>query len=648
MYWNWAGYLTRTGPLGRNPFFLGPLYPYLLWPIRAVFGEAIQPALVLQAFGGSAAVVLLADATRRLTRPSIGRVVGVIAALYEIAVFFDGLVLMESLLFTLEALLLWLVVVSERSARRLWIVTAIGLVIGLLAEGRATSALLLLPAWFALVFRPDAAQRIRDTLVMIGGFALVVVPFAARNIAVAREWIPFTYNLGFNLYVGNNPQANGGYVLVTGTHVAGRMGGEDGGIEADGRDYLHAEKQLDLSPAASSAWWSREAVDWVAGHPGAAARLTARKALMLWNRREYPQIENAREYREVAGPLGLPLVGSFAVIGPLALAGLFAARGRGAGGRLLIGYALVMTVAILPFFVTDRYRHHLVPAALIAVGIALDEGLAILRRSDHRGWGAWLGALLAGLLVTHVPAPGMSDARYEWGLASDLGTRWAEHGDPARAAHEYERALSLEATGAIGSPRTASDRSERADLYYDYANALGRLGRDAEALTWFRRAVALAPDHAPALHALANAYRRAGAMSAADSLDRALGSKAGGLGLASLDQGLDAARAGQWAEAESLFAQAVAQDPHLFAASEALIRIQIQSNRLDEARSTLENAIGAGMAQPEADLYGALLAAVSGDRTGARALIDRVPQRLLHDDPTSADVAAVVRRLTGP
>src|SRR5262245_45460108 len=295
---------------------------------------------------------------------------------------------MESLLFALEALLVWLVVIADRSPRRVPWIAAIGIVIGLLAEGRPTSVLLLVVALAALVFRRDASRRVlaTETAVLLGGCALVVIPFAARNIAVSRAWIPFTYSFGYNLYVGNNPDAYGGYVPITGTHLISDplRSIEDGGGDSDGRDYLRAVKHVDLSPAASSAYWAREASTWAAAHPGRAAALAGRKAIMMWNRREYPQIENARMYREVAGPLGLPWIGSFAAMGPLALCGLWFARERGAAGRFLIGYALVTTLAILPFFVTDRYRHHLVPAAIVAAGIALDQGLAILRRPDRR------------------------------------------------------------------------------------------------------------------------------------------------------------------------------------------------------------------------------------------------------------------------
>src|SRR5689334_18264480 len=97
IYWDWAGYLLRHGPIGKNPFFLGPLYPYALALLRGVLGDSIHRVLIAQAIGGAAAVTLIADATRRLTRPALGLAVGVVLAFHRTAVFFDGLPLMESL-----------------------------------------------------------------------------------------------------------------------------------------------------------------------------------------------------------------------------------------------------------------------------------------------------------------------------------------------------------------------------------------------------------------------------------------------------------------------------------------------------------------------------------------------------------------------
>src|SRR5262245_3081984 len=326
IYWAWSERIAQGHLVGTNPFFLAPLYPYILGLLRVLTGGAPLAVLIVQALWGATAVVLLADSARRLTGPVIGAVVGVILCFYEMAVFFDGLFLSESSLFFLEALLVWWVIRNDWT-RTTWLASATsGLLIGLLAAGRATAALLLVPA--AML---GHESRWRPTGALIGGFMLVTLPVTLHNYVVAREWIPFTYNLGFNLYAGNNPKAVGTSTPITGR--AGQPRGLDGGVEIDGRDFLRRSEGLLLGPSASSRHWTRKAAEFVGREPSRALWLVACKAAMLWNTREYPQIENVEEYRTLAGPVGMPFVGTFALLGALALMGIAFAWSAGPAGR---------------------------------------------------------------------------------------------------------------------------------------------------------------------------------------------------------------------------------------------------------------------------------------------------------------------------
>lgn len=449
-YWSWSGFLRAHGPLGTNAFFLGPLYPYVLAGLRALVGDSVQHVLIVQALWGSLAVVLLADAARRLTSPWIGLAAGVLAALYEMSVFFDSLVLMESLLFFLESLLLWLVVRAGWPARGLGRLVWLGVLVGAMAEGRATSALLLVP--LALLSWGEQARRWRAGALacgaLLGGFMLVVAPVAFRNRAVSGEWIPFTYSLGYNLYMGNNPEATGSSVPITGTSQASPVdpARADGGVELDGREYVRTVAGLSLGPRASSAYWSRRAREFAGKHPGQVVLLALRKLAMVWNRREYAQIENVDEFRAVAGPVGLPFVGTFAFLGPLGLAGLwFAWRRTGRVGRFLAGYVLVTILGIVPFFVTDRYRHHLVPALVLLGAVGIQAIVAAARGRPAALRAPCAAALLAGLVVDVAartrpqPRPARLGNRvgpgHETGRARRLRGRRARarEGDPPRA-----------------------------------------------------------------------------------------------------------------------------------------------------------------------------------------------------------------------
>lgn len=644
IYWDWAGFLLRAGPVGKNPFFMGPLYPYVLTVLRGALGD-VHHVLIVQAVWGAAAVTLLADAARRLAGPAIGIAIGLLLAFYRMAVFLDGLVLMESLLFALEALLLWIVVRSTARGPGWRTALLIGVIVGTLAEGRATATLLLVPAAALLIEIAGTQWRARGLRLaaLAGGFLLLIAPAAIRNAAVSGEWIPFTYNSGFNLHVGNGPESGGGFALST-SQIASPVP-EDGGIEGDGREYIRKTTGKALGPNASSAWWTERALDWIRAHPGPAGVRVLQRLGMMWNRREYPQIENAQVYEVVAGPLGLPFA-VFALLGVLAIAGLPFAWRHGPAGRFLVGYALVTTFAILPFFVTDRYRHHLVPAGALLAAIALDRlRRALASRQGRFQIGA---ALAAGVLIVNLPAPSLSGAKQAWGTYFDIGTRWMEQGRPDLAIPQYEHALEMERKGQVRRLPGVAAAVERAGLYYDYARALRLVGREPDALPWLERAVSEAPEGAPQLSALADVLHRMGRDPEAAAVEARLARVAGGEGRTLLARGWRAAAAGQPAEAESLFDAATRADPSLFDAWTAQVRIQVERNELPAAHATLERAHDAGLPPTQYHAHAALVLAAQGDIPGAESELLSVPAGAEQGDPIVAEVMRNARMLMAP
>lgn len=645
-YWTWATWLLEHSWWGKHPFFMGPLYPYSVAGVRALLGGSAvgpDPVLLLQAAWGAAAVVLLADAARRVTAsPAIGLAIGAWAALYETAVFFDGLVLMESQLFALEALLVWAVTALGDRRPGARALLGLGVLVGLITAGRASS-LVLVPV-LALVLWPGW----RGAAWLAAGFVLVAAPIAARNHAIGGEWIPFTYNGGLNLAIGNGPEANGTFVHVTGTQVV-TGSHEPEGVSIDGREYVRLTTGEDLSPAASSAWWSARARQWIAANPGRALELTGRRLLLLWNRVEMPQVENIAEFRRVAGPLGLPWAGTFALLGPFALLGLGVVLARwGAsarGARFAAAYALAMTVAILPFFVTDRYRHHLVPAAFVLAAVAIAALVAAWRARGRAGLAPLVAGLAVAAVVVHLPAPGLSAAKLEWGIASDLGARYLARGQVAQALSEFERALEIEKSGAIARGAGSSRALERAALYHNYAIALERAGRLDDAGRWYEAALAEAPDNAQVMQGLAGLRARQGRTGEADAQYRAMGGRVQGGAAGAIGRGQLAAQAGRLDEARALFTEATRIDPGSGDAWGSLVRLEAQAGRIAAAESALVAGEAAGWNDDGARIHRALVLALRGDRAGAAAARAGVDPASLAAHPAWADVDRVVGRL---
>ena len=325
VYWDWAGWLMHRSPVGSQPFFLGPLYPYVLALMRAVTGDSMPAVLAIEAVWGAATVILLADTVRRIAGWRIGIIIGVLLGANEMMVFFDGLILSESLLLFLGALLVWWIAWFDWTQPPRYAFAGIGCLVGLLAAGRATGLLLMVPCLLGILpLRwPLGRASWLGSLTALAACAIVILPIAVRNYVVGGELIPITYNAGYNLYVGNNPDANGASVSIVGVtslSTSGRI--PEDGSEIDGRDYLRRTGNLSLSPLASSRYWSDAAWRYIAAHRFETLRLMLTKLGMLWNRREYSQIERVQEYREWAGPVGLPWLGSFALLGLLSIAGV--------------------------------------------------------------------------------------------------------------------------------------------------------------------------------------------------------------------------------------------------------------------------------------------------------------------------------------
>jgi len=635
IYWSWSDFILRHGLWPPSPLFLAPLYPYVLAAWRSIGSGSIAQVLAIQAVLGAFAVALLADAASRVAGRRAALVVGAMLLAARTATFFDGLILPESLLFFVESVLVWFVARTDWSRAGTGRFAVYGALVGVLAQGRASNAVLLgLILLLARAGPRSLPRRLAGPAVACGVFALSCVPALVVNHRASGEWIPFTYNLGFNLYVGNNPEAQGGYVDVTrGSNpvpLEGALPTTGGAL--DGRAFLLATRGVRLSPAASSANWAQQAESFVRAAPGKAFRLAGRKLLLAWNARELPQIESMASFARAAGPLGLPIAGSFALLAILGLAGIPSAARGDATRRWLVGYVAALTVMLVPFFVTDRYRHHLEPALAALAGIALVELAHAVRRGSAGARARTAAVLALAASVVFAPVRPQQAGSRAWTFAVDRGIRLIERGAYAEAADQFARA-----ERSLGSVRpqalTPGARVDLAAFYHYYGTALEALGRSPEAVERWERAAALDPNNAITLGRLALAYERAGSTADAARVRRMLERVPGGGGQLLVDDGWTDARRGDLASAEERFLEAVRAVPNLSVAWEGLIRVRIQTGRFTEARQALEQARGAGLEPSPAAIYEAYLDLQGGDPAGARRALQRLPRGFVSSDP---------------
>ena len=645
-YWIWARFLADHGFVGTNPFFQGPLYPYTLAVLQTLGFERPEQVLVVQAFWGACGVAALADAMRRIAGGGPALFAGLVVSTNVMWNFFDARLLSESLLLALECSLLWVWSLRATLGHSLRFAVISGVLIGLMAQCRATQILLVVPHLILIRALQPPGRRFpsREMGVAAACLLLMLVPSTLWNWSKTGAFVPFTYNGGLNLYVGNNPMAEGGFVWVDGARRLGTLTTDspDGSVDMDGREYLERTLGSKLTPLESSAYWASRAREYARSHPLRTLELALRKVLLMVNRVEVPQIEHLDTYQKLAGPVGLPLVGEFWFL--LMLAGLGVLhRARAPALTAATGaYVLTLILSIAPFFVTDRYRVHLVPGLAVLAGLGLGGFWGAVTSGGGRA--LFKVALCCGLTVALTSLPlGAVDARYEtWLALSDEGVRWLEAGRARRAVETFEAAVRQESE-LLRRGWGERTRAERAELSFNYGVALRQTGDRKTAIERIAAAAALAPDHARYVRALGDAYLVEGRTREADSLLRRVQGLVGGAAESDLSRGYQYARAGDFAAAAIALDSAVARDARLYGAWGALIRVHVLAGDLVAAERTLHRATAVGMPRLAQTAYRGWIAAARGDSAVAAAALAEVAG--LELDPLLSQVVQHTREL---
>jgi tetratricopeptide (TPR) repeat protein len=355
-------------------------------------------------------------------------------------------------------------------------------------------------------------------LPFLAGVAIVLLPVAIRNYAVGGGFYLTTSQFGSNLYIGNNPDADGSYMALR----AGRGSPEYERLDAT--ELAEAASGRRLTPAEVSRYWTRRALQYVQSDPADWFELLGRKAWLLANSTEIIDTEAQESHSEYSWPLRfLGPVAHFGVLLPLAVVGAFVLWPR--RRQLWPLYALTAAYAatLILFFVVARYRLALVPMVTLfaAAGVvALTGGVTAASAPLSR---LGLAVAISAAVVANWPLH--SAASQQAITENNLGTALQESGRLEEAIERYRRALALNpsytpAMVNLGSALRAAGRTNEAVAAYDAAlaadatgatvhvnrgNALMSQGKVNEAIFAYRQAVAADRRSTHAVNALANA-----------------------------------------------------------------------------------------------------------------------------------------------
>jgi len=490
VFLDWARDIAGGNVVGDRPFFLNPLYPYLLSPIVAL--APVDPLLLIRLVQGAlgiGTVLLVAGATRRFLGPVHALGAALLAATWPLLLFYEQMLMIVTVAVFLNALTLFFLARLRETPTVLRAAIA-GLPLGMAVLARPNVGLfaLLLPIW--LLSLAPAGKRLRFTAVrtaaLFAGIVLMVLPVTFRNAVVGNDFVPVTTSMGINLWQCNNPQA----------WKTGRMGSHEIRfnplyVETDAIAIAERESGRALEPSEFSKYWQRRTLRTMAEHPGAAAGFLARKAIYFMNGFEAPSSQYYEMEKKETSFLGLiPL--SFWLLAPLALAGVVLSILRRREALPIALLFLAYWIGLTIFFPLGHYRAPVLPAAFPLATLSIGVFFGGRRRPTV------LAAALvvaAAVLASGTEVATMFGVPRLPGYAAEKVTWWTNRGYSCLGQRDFDGAAAAFVSAREADPSAWLPFMALAHL----ARARGNLDEEERC---FRTVLERSPDNPVALGGL--------------------------------------------------------------------------------------------------------------------------------------------------
>jgi tetratricopeptide (TPR) repeat protein len=481
--------LARGLLLGQPPahgaWYVSPGYAYVLAGVFRL-GGGFLAAKLLNLLAGVLGTVLVWRLGSRIAGVRVALVAGLVWAIYPAALLQELLLLKTTLAVTCALGALVAIPFGAGSSRGTtaqedrangstapswrWLLAGILCGAALLLRGEwAIIPLVLVVAGLVARHRhwPEAPSLGGLVLFLAAAASAVAVP-TVQNRDWSGQWVAVAFGGGPNFYIGNHAGADGGYVPLREDRS------DPGQEEADAVLLASRAVGHPATPREVSRYWYARGLEWWRRQPVRALALTAKKLALVWGPHELSDTFSTSLAGRWVLLLRDRLVGPALVL-PAALIGLWITRRRRALWPLH-AFLIAAQIAIVPFFLFERFRLHMVAVCVPFAVLAGAGGLAAWRARRWRTLAvglactAGLGAVLG---MARVP-------RDEVVLRANIGDMLFDAGRPQEALAEYRAVLA------------AAPDAWRIDI--KVANALIALGRPEEALAALGRVL----DH---LHA---------------------------------------------------------------------------------------------------------------------------------------------------
>jgi Tfp pilus assembly protein PilF len=574
-YNDWA--LKLLGQLGWNPgepnapgtaYYGLPGYAYALAGIYKMTGgydHNLSPFLVAQlqaALHALTAVWLFLLGRRVFGGDSQwenrrGTIIGVLAAaawaLFTPAQVFSSILMPTAwVVCAFWGMTYWLVCIHGKGAASWWRPWLwMGLLAGFVAMLVATILMLLPLIVLAIVLLVARGNPLKARILPILGAVAVLMagvyvgcaPVWIHNYFIAKDRVLLSAHDGLNFYLGNHATSNGYTKIPDGLRASQE------GLLKDSLAIPEKAAGHPLKRSEASEFWKKKGRAFISEQPVAWMRLLLRKFENFWNAFQYDDLSILKLLRdENAVPPGL----RFGFAAALGLPGLLLCWRRWPRSRWVAGAVLLHMAALMPVFITERYRLAAAPGLLLlgvaglwllwenivarnwkkaAVQVPLTLVCAAFASMPQRDIGLWsLDFYKAGIRSTEgrtealaqndpkLAAEYLANARrnletaYAYvpsnaEIAFALGNVWYYSHDNARAQLCFERAVQI--STAAGRPHDGA------------LNNLGVIAlsekRPVNAEAYFQRSLRAEPEDAKTWALLAEARRDKGDLSHAET-----------------------------------------------------------------------------------------------------------------------------------
>lgn len=421
---------------------------------------------------------------------------------------------------------------------------------------------LLVTAMFRSVARGlpwrSRGPRIAAAIVtLIAGLYVGAAPAWIHNYFIAHEPVMLSAHSGINFWIGNNPTATGYPKMPPGIRATQE------GLLRDSITLAEAAVGHKMTRAEVSKYWSAQANVYIHTHFFAWMKLIVIKFGNFWNAYQYDDLSIIKLLRdEGVLPPGL----QFGFIAALGLAGLLPTLWRFPKAGWVVAAVLLHMCALLPVFVTERYRLAAVPGLMIlgAAGLWIFwENLATARWS---GVAAYLPLCAGAAWFVSIPRDDIglwSLDHYKAGIrATTAGEIELQRQNTAAAIGAFDRAQSnLETAYAYVS--------SNADIHFALGNLWlarrdlpandehTRVADITRAKIFYRKAYELNPRHTGTLN---------------------------NLGVLAMEEK-------RWPLAQRFFSAAVDTEPEDAKSHYLLARAYAEDRKIEDARREVETAL---------------------------------------------------------